>query len=356
MARGLSVKAVPAAMMLLAMVMAVGCGVKTPPVPSTSVAPRQVQDLKAQSLADGVEVTFTVPGAAKPAQAVRKVRLYYGYLPLTGSPDCPPCPPRLRKHHDFMLKGTEKELMDGGPFKYLDRNAPMDKEAFYRVLLEDFSGRDSVMSGMARTPRVALPQTPRGLKVQAGEKAVTITWQGPTAAELVAPLKGQRAFAGYQVWRKGPDGERQLNERPLREPKLVDKTVVRGAPYQYRVAAVSMVGKSLVRSLPTTWVSAATHDKTPPAPATELMAASQPQGLFLRFTPSPDTDVAGYILFRRDKKDGPWTRLGKGLMVENVYVDKDVKTGHTYWYRVVAVDEAGNQSEPSEVLEVTHQP
>lgn len=355
MARGLKAQLALAAM-LLAMFMAVGCGVKTRPVPSSSVAPKKVADIKARTLSDGVEVTFSVPGAPKPAQAVREVRLFYGYLPLSGSPDCPPCPPILRKSHNFALKGSEKELMDGGPFKYLDKSAPMNKEAFYRVVLEDFGGRDSVPSDLARAPRVSLPAPPAGLKVAAGENKMSLSWQGPTAPEGLNPAQGQLAFAGYVVWRKGPDGVRQLNERPLRVPLLVDRTVVPGAPYAYQVASIKQVGKSVIQSMPSPWVGASTTDVTAPGEASDLMAASQPQGLFLRFTPSPDLDVKGYMLFRREKVDGQWVQIGEELLVENVYIDKDVKPMQVYYYHVVAVDESGNKSEMSEVLEVRHQP
>ena len=338
--------------LLLAVLFAsAGCGVKTLPVESAKLAPRNVGDLAAVVKAQGVELSFSVPRSDNPRQRVEEVRLYYAYLPLTGDPACPPCAPRLRKYRSFDLTGTASQLMKGGRFIYLDTHAPLDKEAVYRVVLIDASDRKSGLSNQVRVPRVMPPDAPQGLQVESSDSMVKISWIGESAPK--GELDGH---AGYIVYRKGPDGDRQLNVRPLREPFLVDRTVQNGQDYTYRVAAVRRVNKALIQSKASPEIKATAKDSKAPAPPTDLLAMGLPDGIMLRFTPSKDRDTKGYLIFRADKKDGEFVKITDKEVIENLYRDTGAKPKKVYYYRVIAVDEAGNQSEMSETLEYKPQP
>lgn len=333
---------------------AAGCGVKLPPVTRESVSPKRVTDLKTEVVPQGVAVTFSVPSAPTPKRAVDEVRLYYGYLPLGGDPDCPPCPPRLRKFHTFDLSknATPQKLMDGGKFKYVDTAAPMNMQAVYQVVLFDASGRPSPISTPVRAPRVAPAAAPGGLTTQAGDGQVTVLWEQVTAltnGEAISDV------AGYVVVRQGPEGEKTLNERPLEEPKLVDKTVANGATYKYRVHAVRQVGEAQLTGQASDWAEAAPRDMAPPSVPTDLAGVSQAEAIYLRFTPSPEKDTAGYLVHRA-AADGQWVRVTQESVRENFYIDGDVEAGEVYQYKVQAVDEAGNISEFSEVYEIKYQP
>ena len=333
-----------------------GCGVKSPPLPSTQVAPKPVADLKAESVAEGIEISFKVPRADKPAQQIVQARLYYGYLPLTGEPECPPCPPRLRKYHEFNFAGKAAVLMEGGIFTYLDTAAPMETEAFYQVQLKDAAGRVGPPSLLASVPRKKPLPSPTGLSTWAEENAVTVAWEGKSLEGVRDEKDG---LAGYFVFRKGPDDPekgKQLNFAPLKTPRLVDKTVERGKTYFYRVAAVERFKKRLIKGELTPWKPAKPYDATAPKPPTDLMAVSQPDGIYLRFTPSPDLDTAGYLIFRSQAKKGPWAPLNKEPVKTNTYVDTSVKPMALYFYQVKAVDESGNQSPASDATEIRHQP
>ena len=51
--------------------------------------------------------------------------------------------------------------------------------------------------------------------------------------------KGEKLsdISGYVVVRKGPEGTKQLNERPLTMAMLKDQTVVNGKQYAYQIFA-----------------------------------------------------------------------------------------------------------------------
>lgn len=76
----------------------------------------------------------------------------------------------------------------------------------------------------------------------------------------------------------------------------------------------------------------------------------------ISWAPSPESDVASYILERAVSASGPWTTLvsivndlqGPNYDVLNAvffYVDSDGTTGN--WYHLIAVDNAGLRSQPS---------
>ncbi len=333
-------------LLLAALFLAAGCGVKSLPIPSVKVAPSQVGDVAAKSVAEGVEVTFSVPSSDKPDRRIEEVRLYYAYLPVTGDPDCPPCPPRLRQYRTFELTGDNSQLMEGGRFKYLDREVPFEQEAVYRVMLVDASDRKSPLSNQARVPRVRPLPAPAGLEAESDDSVVILTWDGVTA-----PLGEPDGFAGYVVFRKGPEGESQLNFQPLRDPQLVDRTVKNGEEYTYQVAAVRRIGRNLAvgdKGAPRTVVP---HDQKPPEAPGELMAIPAEGAVLLRFAPSPDQDVKGYVILRGDRKEGPFARLNPELVVENTFEDRTANPKKGYFYRVKAVDLADNESPLSEVYE-----
>ena len=307
-------------LLLAAVFLTAGCGVKTMPVESTRLAPRNVGDLAAVVKAEGVELSFSVPRSDNPRQRVEEVRIYYAYLPLTGDPDCPPCAPKLRKYKEFDLAGTAAQLMKGGRFIYLDKNAPLEKEAVYRVLLIDASGRRSNLSNQIRVPRVMPPEAPAGLEIEASDSMIKISWLGESAAP------GEKdGHAGYVVFRKGPDGDRQLNVRPLREPYLVDRTVQNGVDYSYRVAAVRRVNKSLIQGLTGKEIKATAKDTKAPAPPGDLMAMGLAEGIVLRFSPSKDRDTKGYLVYRAEKKDGEFVQITEEVVIENLYRDNGAK-------------------------------
>lgn len=329
-----------------------GCGIKSPPLAATAVAPQATGDFKARAVAGGVEVTFSVPGADRPEQQITEANLYYGYLPVTGDPDCPPCPPRLREYRQLDLRQQLKEG-EGGRFTFLDRGAPMDKMAVYQVRLVDARGRVGQLSGYARAVRAEAPAAPVGLKVRQGDAQVALDW--PPVTRLAGGGAAGQGI-GYIVYRQGPDGERALNERPLSLPGLTDKSVTPGQSYQYRVAAVREVSGYAIEGAPGAWVSGTPLDQTAPSPPGGLVGASFNDGIYLRFTPSPERDTKGYFVERAAAKAGPFKRLHAQAIIDNTYVDKDVKLGSIYWYRVVAMDESGNPSPPSAAVEVKQQP
>lgn len=334
-------------------VLLLGCGVKSAPLPATQVAPPPPVDLAARAVENGVEVSFTVPTADSSDKQVVEARLHYAYLPKEGDPDCPPCPPRLRHYYELNL-AKQMGRLEGGRFIYLDTKVPMDNQAVYQVNLVDARGRAGVVSGLARALRVGLPAVPQGLVAELGDRQVDLSWKPVDTLENGQPTSDK---IGYIMYRKeGGLPPRALNERPMSQTGLLDRSVAPGQTYAYQVAAARIIGSYLVVGRPSPWIEASARSLQPPSPPTGLVGASLADGIYLRFTPSPQQDIAGYNIMRATAKEGPWTQINPVLNRDNTFVDKDVKVGATYYYRVVAVNDGGLTSQPSEVIEVRQQP
>jgi hypothetical protein len=347
-------RAVALTLVISAAVFAAACGVKSNPIPSSRLTPNPPARVALKATAEGMLISFNVPSANDASRAIEDIKIYYGYLPLTGDPACPPCPPRLRKFYDFTLaKGKSKvDPMEGGRFSYLDTAAPMNMEAVYQVVLTDTSGRQSKPSHLARMPRLVPAVAPLNLKVASGDNEVLLSWDAVKTSVEGKPLAD---ISGYIVVRKGPDGTKQLNERPLTVPMLKDQTVNNGKDYSYQVFATRSYRDHNLAGQGSQWVKAAPKDMQPPAPPSDLAGASTAEGIYLRFTPSPDADVAGYNVYRKTK-GGQWTKVNSALLVDNVYIDKNVKPEKTYYYRVQAQDETGNLSQFSKEMDIVHLP
>ena len=69
-----------------------------------------------------------------------------------------------------------------------------------------------------------------------------------------------------------------------------------------------------------------------------------------------EADLAGYYLYRSTDPNLPkdkWTKLTPALYTKTTFADENVEAGKTYYYYLVALDNAGNVSAFSEVVSDT---
>jgi choice-of-anchor A domain-containing protein len=103
-------------------------------------------------------------------------------------------------------------------------------------------------------------------------------------------------------------------------------------------------------------------DNTPPARPVNLRATPSGSDVTLTWTPNTESDLDGYLLYRSSRLVNATSAVVGDLkpyvLHSTTYVDKSVPDG-SYDYTVVAVDKAGNQSDPSAPAHVdldTHAP
>lgn len=69
----------------------------------------------------------------------------------------------------------------------------------------------------------------------------------------------------------------------------------------------------------------------------------RPHSVDLKWNPSASR-VAGYNVYRSEEDGGPYTKLTSSPVRETTYTDRTVQGGHTYFYKVTAVDDKGHES------------
>ncbi|NOZ67934.1 MAG: hypothetical protein GXP46_01490, partial [Deferribacteres bacterium] len=111
--------------------------------------------------------------------------------------------------------------------------------------------------------------------------------------------------------------------------------------YAYSVTAVDYYG---FEGTPSDDAPATVGDVIPPAPPQGLTASASGPDITLNWTANSGTDLSGYNIYRKGPEG--WARINTSPVTETTYIDSGLRNG-TYTYRVTAVDEAGNESLPS---------
>jgi hypothetical protein len=73
----------------------------------------------------------------------------------------------------------------------------------------------------------------------------------------------------------------------------------------------------------------------------------------LEWLPNTEDDLTGYIIQRSTDPNGPWYNVTTVGKEGTSYIDKGLESGTKYYYRIIAVDNASNESPPSVTLSVT---
>ena len=143
------------------------------------------------------------------------------------------------------------------------------------------------------------------------------------------------------------------NQAPVSLPTY-SEAVEFGRERCYRIRAVRSDGGS-VESDPSERKCTTPRDTFQPAAPTGLSALASDGGISLKWAPSSDKDVTGYLILRGRPGDATLLPIGDGLVKETQFLDRSVMSSVRYVYAVVAVDGATppNRSSESERDEET---
>jgi fibronectin type 3 domain-containing protein len=120
---------------------------------------------------------------------------------------------------------------------------------------------------------------------------------------------------------------------------------------------VAQYGADFVESADSAPVQVTPRDTFPPAaPAnleiTIVPATNQaPAYIELAWAISPEADLAGYAVYRSDAEDSPGERITTEILPSPTFRDISVLPGRRYYYRVSALDRAGNESPRSSAVQ-----
>ena len=130
-----------------------------------------------------------------------------------------------------------------------------------------------------------------------------------------------------------------------------------GHTYLYRVRAVEQFGPATIESADSAPAVLTAKDIFPPAAPRDLEAVSvattkeAPASVELTWTINTEPDLAGYNVYRSENPETPGQKLNSELLLVPTFRDISVVPGKSYFYRVGAVDQSGNESPLSSPVE-----
>lgn len=255
---------------------------------------------------------------------------------------------------------VERAFMPGGPWETLMSQAlpagtsQIEDDVvrggttyYYRVRAVDPRGD----IGPPSQPAAATPINPSappqvgGLAADAGQTRVRLTW---TAVPF--------PVAGYFVERRTVIGNApaanwvRLNSHATPEPLYDDYIGLSSAStLAYRILAVALDN---AESSPSSAVQVTLADRTVPGQPTISGISGAGGKVVLTFAPAvPEERTTQFLILRSGNAKDIGVVLGDPLPGSaRQYEDSYVGPGETYFYRVVAVDAAGNRSDPTEPI------
>jgi len=349
-----------------------GCATPGEPSPRHPVTPAAITDLAARQSGSAVVVTFSVPRQSTDREALEEVPTIEIYRAAV-SPVAVPnrkIPWRLvytipSERVDSYLNGDRVEFRD--PLTPDDLGRTTGSTLAYMVRTRAEKSRASGDSNIFTLRIYPPPGTPRDLHASVTESAIVLSWAEPLAADA-APKT-----AGYRVYRteiepgveSAPQDVSQAKlKSPLTlqgsttSPEFSDTHFEFGHTYLYAVRAVAQYGTDTIESADSAPAVVTPRDIFPPATPVGLQATiisatpEAPAYVELSWGISPETDLAGYNVYRSDRDDTPGERINRELLPSPTFRDISVVPGRRYFYRVSAVDRAGNESPLSPTVQI----
>lgn len=354
-----------AALLLPAILLVANCGKRRPPLPPIERVQQRTELLSGVQQGNQVILSWPAPRRNAPDESVQSIRRIDVYR-LAEKPRAPLGLTEEEFDARSTLIGsvTYDEIKNSADtLSYVDTLELAGEPARlrYAVRYVNASGQRAAFSNfllIEPAARIAQPPTVIATGKEVSEDAITITWQPPAAnIDGSTPVN----LLGYNVYRmaesEAVDAQTPINGSLVSGTQYQDKNFKFGDSYRFVVRAVSLGTEGgQVESLNSNSIVVSPKDTFPPSAPRAITVAAAPGRLSLFFPANPETDIAGYNIYRSTDENLPkekWNKLNAAPLARTTFQDEKVESGTRYYYYLTAVDQAGNVSEPSEVVSET---
>ena len=356
---------------LFVYILAVGCGAPGEPSPPVPPIASAVTDLAAHQVGDGAELTFTLPARTVSGERLKSlpaVEILRGTTKPDGSPDA-----KSFRVVDTIPGALVENYLSKSMFEFVNSIPPEETKAHpgasvaYRVRTRVSQKRASADSNTVIVRIFSVPERISSVEAHAAESAIELNWPAPTHTSTGDSLSG---VSGYRLYRGelDPAMATSVADQDSSKLKWLSKPTLLASPdansyrdtafefgkrYAYIVRSAILVENKPIESGDSVPAVITPVDIFPPTPPQGLIAAVLPGPtagsvlVDLSWSISPETDVAGYHVYRSEQQDTRGQLLSPELLPTPAVRDNSVQPGHRYWYSVTAVDRAGNESAPS---------
>jgi hypothetical protein len=340
-------------LLVLPLVTLAACGKKGDPLPPLRDIPLRASDLALSQqgrliVLDAPYPAVTVSGLA--LGGIDALELLQLVKPSTGDVLQPADATEFRAGAQVLLTLRGAELSSAVSGDRILIRVPLADELPEEPLAHYFGVRTlkgeetSDLSNLVGLVPMEPPPAPVNLQATARPESIELAWESP--ADDVE---------GFDVFR------REARERGYGKPlqrlagdarSFKDRGVAYGKKYIYTVRAIGKLE-------PLAWSAEAGEREidyedrfAPPLPKS-FVALGERNRVRLRWEASPDADVAGYFIWRREPRRDDFHRIHEAPVTGIEYLDRGLTAGLAFEYRIQVVDRTGNESELSEIATAT---
>jgi hypothetical protein len=317
-------------------------------------------------------LTFTLPARSLDRQALAdhpSIEIYRAGLPPGSAPDKQTA---WRLAYTVPSEQVDRYLQ-GNRVEFHDPLAPdqfagaAGSSLAYKIRTRAGKARESADSNVVTARIYPPPEAPREVKTMVTEDAIEISW---TDHSVVLNSRPAVAYRVYREELEEPAPDAGNAEKPtVKAPfavigetsgsplQLQDRHFEFGRTYVYIVRSVAQYGTDAVESADSAPATVTPREIFPPAAPTNLEVAVVPMTpqaaayVELSWEISSEADFAGYFVYRSEAEDLPGERISTEILLSPTFRDISVLPGGRYYYRVSAVDRAGNESPKSSAAE-----
>ncbi|HLW80421.1 MAG TPA: hypothetical protein VKS20_00115 [Candidatus Acidoferrales bacterium] len=357
-----------------------GCAAPGVPVTRETTKPQAITNLSAKQVGASIVLSFTLPTKTVKGGALSmnfKIEIYRAFESVSEAKSrhgkklrlITTIPPQMV---DQYLQAGQVDFPDMLTLQDLTTHAGKD-EAVYEVRTR-VARSESDRSNAIQIPILPAPQPIHDLRAQIANDTVELSWSAPA---IVPSGASEPVSIRYQVYRAELPDVNSASSEPLAaaatpvaasagfallgessEPSYSDTKVEAGRSYRYKVRSIAKYVAGSVESQDSNVIEvklAASH--RPAAPNNVLATVvpahgAAPPSVELSWEISPETDLAGYNIYRSNEENETGTRVNTAPVLVPVFRDTSVVPGVEYFYRITAI-RGGNESEPSAPVAVT---
>jgi hypothetical protein len=356
-----------------------GCASPDLPTARHPIFPVPVSDLSARQVGDTVVLNFTLPTTStdlQPLVDMPSVEIYRNTP--QGAATAPKASAKNKstaRPADTIPSETIEQYQKNGRVEFPDKldASELAKDSgtdlVYTVRTRVSRAKASADSNAVAVRVYPAPATVQDLRATLTETALVLDWSA--AQEAGRASAGQAA--GFRIYRAEVDPT--TAEAALFNPsqaKLIapaellaqttateyrDTSFQFGHTYFYRVRGVAQFGAATVESADSAPAVLTAKDIFPPAAPQGLEAVGvpatngTPASIELTWTINTEPDLAGYNVYRSEQAGMPGQKLNSELLLVPTFRDMSVVPGKSYFYRLRAVDQSGNESALSSTVE-----
>lgn len=214
---------------------------------------------------------------------------------------------------------------------------------YYRVTAKGLDG-DSYASHLyfAQLVDSIPPVAPTGLNATVSDSGtVTISWKPNNENDIL----------GYRIYKAYHKSEElaQVTSEPHHDTIFAD-VVNLHTLNEYVYYSVMAIDINQNHSTLSALLKVTLPDKIPPQPPVFLPSANTAEGVNLKWIPSPSEDVVQYAVYRSVRRSGEWEQKATVKATADsthAYLDVSAEPGQVNVYTVIAIDDAGLESEPA---------